>query len=772
MSIPTIPVYTGGVANPDGSQDQQEFTTNMFNQLSYEAALAPSLNDTVNEMNTVAGQVNTNAAIAQNSADAAQVAANFEGEFVVGVTSAEKGKSYSYNSEVWLCLQDTTTTPSQGASEWKLSVGEQYVTTSQGDVLGGKLFKGSNGDTVEVGDFVEVGTTHLRVLVGGEPAIVAMSPIASGNVSLLNDDGATIGGAPVLFSGIKLDLNSVDLMQSLSIPLGTNVTTYKFNEDVICTWLIVPDNSLGFNIPIQGGRYARLITNKDSVVVEMLGGSYTDESSQSIIDSLNHFGVAKSLGEIKTDPFIYTSIGSVDIDIEISVTNFNNASVPYANYIDSANIQINANSITVKRFKARIDDLTGITEIGGVIASFNGDIIKHESSEIDYNKIGFQAGSYLSISGIISDNKTSGSIKTNNASLYATVTNSNAHFHVDDNYFLSYPTDGSNQDIVKISGNIPFSLHSIFKGNTVINRNPNAFAQVDIFTGGKLFQMGENFLMNVQLHRKSTEVGGTVPDMTGTSLGRNISWWQSGFYTSTSLSQSAVLLSGGSASIGSWTFLVETYLVNGIIHLDAGAELDPEQVQHFTKINDIQVFAANASEGELETEYFVKVGAGQPNYEGKVSIDDCMVIGLKRYANLGDNPYSSVTDCEWYDGDPIGTSLSAAIVDNFISDTSFEYTARIANNVINGKKLESFLTADSVIDIQFRDVVFFDAATATVNDVTNFKFNEKVTFVNTSSSAVTLSLPGAAVSTLNQYDAVTYVPYSVNNGSTVRWAKS
>lgn len=201
MAIPTIPVYTGGVANPDGSQDQQEFTNNMFNQLSYEAALAPSLNDTVNEMNTVAGQVDINAAIAQNSADAAQSAANFEGEFAVGVTSAEKGKSYSYNGEVWLCLQNTTTTPSQGTAEWKLSVGEQYITEAQEDLLptGSSLFKGDDGDYLKDGDTVPAGTTHLRVLIGGEPTVVAMSPVASGVVSLLTDAGATIGATNVEF---------------------------------------------------------------------------------------------------------------------------------------------------------------------------------------------------------------------------------------------------------------------------------------------------------------------------------------------------------------------------------------------------------------------------------------------------------------------------------------------------------------------------------------------------------------------------------------------
>lgn len=74
------------------------------------------------------------------------------------------------------------------------------LTMAQGAVLGGKLFEGSNGENVENGDFVEAGTTHLRVLVGGKPTIVEMSPVASGVVSGLIDTGATIGSVPVQFS--------------------------------------------------------------------------------------------------------------------------------------------------------------------------------------------------------------------------------------------------------------------------------------------------------------------------------------------------------------------------------------------------------------------------------------------------------------------------------------------------------------------------------------------------------------------------------------------
>lgn len=202
MTIPTITPYTGGVANPDGSQTQTEFTQNMFDQLSYEAQLASELNATVNATNATASEVEGNASIAQNSADTAQAAANFEGGFTVGVTSAVKGKSYLYNDNVWLCLQNTTTTPSSGNSAWKLSVGEQYVTESQEDLLppNSSVFKGDDGVYLKNGDTVPAGTTHIRILAGGNPTIVAMSPIASGVVSSLSANGATIGGDIVTFS--------------------------------------------------------------------------------------------------------------------------------------------------------------------------------------------------------------------------------------------------------------------------------------------------------------------------------------------------------------------------------------------------------------------------------------------------------------------------------------------------------------------------------------------------------------------------------------------
>lgn len=240
MAIPTITPYSGGVANPDGSQTQTEFTQNMFEQLSYEAQLSSELNATVNATNATASDVTSNAAIAQNSADTAQAAANFEGEFNVGVTSAEKGKSYSYSGEVWLCLQNTVSTPSTSNAAWKLSIGEQYVTESQEDLLplGAKLFKGDDGVYLKNGDTVPSGTTHVRVLVGGEATIVAMSPVASGAVDSLTESSATIGTTSVKF-----------------IPIGGALSIPTYGGSSLISSLDVVASEMGVSIVFDGGVY-------------------------------------------------------------------------------------------------------------------------------------------------------------------------------------------------------------------------------------------------------------------------------------------------------------------------------------------------------------------------------------------------------------------------------------------------------------------------------------------------------------------------------------
>lgn len=119
-------------------------------------------------------------------------------------TQAEDEKRY-----MWFAPLASTANPiTLGSSpinddNWESwDVTKQDITEAQNEIIGGSIFKGSNGETVENGDEVEPGITHLRVLIGGKPIIVAMSPIASGVVGSLTDNGATIGATAVKFNNV------------------------------------------------------------------------------------------------------------------------------------------------------------------------------------------------------------------------------------------------------------------------------------------------------------------------------------------------------------------------------------------------------------------------------------------------------------------------------------------------------------------------------------------------------------------------------------------
>lgn len=136
---------------------------------------------------------------------AAQADANYEGDFVSGVTNAEKGKSYSFDNEIWRCLSNTSDDPSINNASWKKAVSVDDVNKAEERALGvgAKIYRGSNGKYVENGDVIPSENppyTHLRVLINGKPEDVTMSPFVSGAVSLLTESSATIGTSEVKFS--------------------------------------------------------------------------------------------------------------------------------------------------------------------------------------------------------------------------------------------------------------------------------------------------------------------------------------------------------------------------------------------------------------------------------------------------------------------------------------------------------------------------------------------------------------------------------------------
>lgn len=114
-----------------------------------------------------------------------------------------------------------------------LSSSEWYnpETRAQEELTNGKIFPKSG--VLQNGDTVPPRTppiTHLRALVDGKSKIVAMSPIASGVVTSLTDDGAIIGGVSVSFSGMSIKpFSSVAEMLGAETSIGGTYTTGSAN---------------------------------------------------------------------------------------------------------------------------------------------------------------------------------------------------------------------------------------------------------------------------------------------------------------------------------------------------------------------------------------------------------------------------------------------------------------------------------------------------------------------------------------------------------------
>ena len=136
MTIPKITPYTGGVANPDGSQTQTEFTQNMFDQLSYEANLSTELNNTVDVINDTAIQVDSDAVSASQSAAAAEAAVSgldYQGLWPDTGGSANKGETYQTQTggtptgQYFTALQNTIVDPVSDDVNWRFVLNDQSV---------------------------------------------------------------------------------------------------------------------------------------------------------------------------------------------------------------------------------------------------------------------------------------------------------------------------------------------------------------------------------------------------------------------------------------------------------------------------------------------------------------------------------------------------------------------------------------------------------------------------------------------------------------------
>lgn len=136
--------------------------------------------DTLNDI------VDTSAQVLEN--------AGYQGEWVSGTSTALKGETWQVSGRYYVALKDTSVDPINDDDNWREDVTTDYVTTSQNDIVGGSIFKGSNGETVEVGDQIDAGTTHVISNVSGKNTLYELvnTVTSSGSVTSIEPNGSSI----------------------------------------------------------------------------------------------------------------------------------------------------------------------------------------------------------------------------------------------------------------------------------------------------------------------------------------------------------------------------------------------------------------------------------------------------------------------------------------------------------------------------------------------------------------------------------------------------
>ncbi len=240
--------------------------------------------DTLNDI------VDTSAQVLEN--------AGYQGEWISGTSTALKGETWQVSGRYYVALKDTSVDPINDNENWREVVNTESLTTAQNDIVGGSIFKGSNGEAVENGNVVEPGNTHLRVLFNGKPAIVAISPIASGIVSSLTESSAIIGSTNVdLVQTTTKIAAKVSDISSISGNPGEKLKCLGFHQKgdfVRHPGFIVKSGSVtevtGRKYNLSNGNHAEIDCDENSINANWLGvnsGRTGEQNSQSISDYLS-----------------------------------------------------------------------------------------------------------------------------------------------------------------------------------------------------------------------------------------------------------------------------------------------------------------------------------------------------------------------------------------------------------------------------------------------------------------------------------------------------
>lgn len=313
MTIPKLTPYTGEVANPGGSQTQTEFTTNMFNQLSYEADLATELEATIDGMNDAVDEVSQNTAIAESSANAAEAAASsagYQGLWPDTGGSALKGETYQTQvggvptGDYYTALQNTSVYPVGDNVNWKavndygdltdgLSV--KQTRASSADIMGailenGRIVKNNNDGSLHVGDGITLGgVKHVNVNTISNYTTLQFGSVADlTSVSMSKVKASTIDNGDILAKTQSYG----DGWAGLAKPLGASeyiLTTKSRVRDSLSNPTWEPDGYVNHGL-FGGSDYVAMLHFGNKINAASCGASgYSNGDNTTAMRSLVSF---------------------------------------------------------------------------------------------------------------------------------------------------------------------------------------------------------------------------------------------------------------------------------------------------------------------------------------------------------------------------------------------------------------------------------------------------------------------------------------------------
>ena len=329
---------------------------------------------------------------------------------------------------------------------------------------------------------------------------------------------------------------------------------------------------------------------------------------------------------------------------------------------------------------------------GSVVNYFTIDDLLFENCDFAYSKVTVGGDGRTKAEGNLweHDNQVATAPAYFNVTTNGDITPKVDDLWIKNNVFKVNPPDGSNVDILKITGG---KRYADIEGNHIENLNTDCAAQVDVFTGGDRLRFHNNAMINTQLHRKQV-IGSlaAAPEISYDAIMMNVFDLQDGFIQTT-----AAYFIGSLFTMAMNQFIAgdatKTYTM---VHLD-NSDTDYDDFATQSSIAYIEAMNICDLRGGAADSVFMTIDtADEPN--GIAVINGNLQIGGARFIVGAPDSVAFVGNVWGDSGGATGTSINMGgngVAVGNVADT----ITPVLDGVDSGNRItETVLAVDSTLD--------------------------------------------------------------------------